>query len=197
MRSIALRLAFAIPLLLLALAARAVPLVFIADLSGPAEDPPTASPGTGTAEVDFDLAAHTLRVQVSFADLLSPTIASHIHCCVAPFGTAGVATAVPTFPGFPLSVTSGAYDQTFDTLDLASYNPAFVTGNGGTAAGAEAALFAGITQSRAYLNIHTEQFPRGEIRGFLVPAVPEPGTVALLALALAAGLAAYRRTPRA
>jgi hypothetical protein len=195
MRSIAMRLVSAMALLLLAGAACAVPLVFVTDLSGPGEDPPNASPGTGTAEVAIDAAAHTLRVLVSFADLLSGTTASHIHCCVAPPGSAGVATTTPTFPFFPLGVTSGTYDRTFDTLDPGTYNAAFVTANGGTAASAEAALFAGISQGGAYLNIHTAQFPRGEIRGFLVAAaVPEPATAALLALALV--LAAAARRPR-
>jgi hypothetical protein len=49
----------------------------------------------------------------------------------------------------------------------ASYNPAFVTANGGTTAGAEAALLAGLEAGQAYLNIHTTMFPGGEIRGFL------------------------------
>jgi hypothetical protein len=52
-------------------------------------------------------------------------------------------------------------------LDLSSYNPAFVSANGGTAASAEAALFAGIMAGHAYLNIHTTTFPGGEIEGFL------------------------------
>ena len=52
--------------------------------------------------------------------------------------------------------------------DASSYNPAFVTANGGTVAGAEAALLAGLHAGTAYLNIHTSMVPAGEIRGFLV-----------------------------
>jgi hypothetical protein len=37
---------------------------------------------------------------------------------------------------------------------------------------------------KAYLNIHTRAFPGGEIRGFF-NQVPEPGTLALLALGAA------------
>ena len=48
-------------------------------------------------------------------------------------------------------------DQTFDTLSNSTYNAPFVTANGGTAAGAEAALFAGLAAGTAYLNIHTTQ----------------------------------------
>ena len=105
-------------------------------------------------------------VNVSFSGLTSGTTASHIHCCVAPPGNAGVATTTPTFPGFPLGVTAGTYNQTFDMTAATSYNPAFVTANGGVAA-AEAALFAGLQTGQAYLNIHTSMFPGGEIRGFL------------------------------
>lgn len=174
-------------------AAHAALLEFTAFLDGPSESPPNASLGTGFADIDIDTIANTMRVQAEFSGLLSPTIAAHIHCCTAVpnAGTIGVATAVPTFPGFPLGVTDGIYDQTFDLTLASSFNPAFVTANGGTSAGAEAALIAGLLAERAYFNIHTSQFPAGEIRGFL--AAPEPRTTSLLALALGAGLMALRR----
>ncbi len=75
-----------------------------------------------------------------------------------------------------------------------SYNPAFVTANGGTIASAESALFAGILNGRAYLNIHTSMNPSGEIRGQIVP---EPATLALILGGFAAaGLARRRRARR-
>jgi len=174
-------------------AAYATPVEFTTVLSGPAEVPPNASPGTGFADVILDTAAHTLAVTVTFSGLLSPTIASHIHCCTpAPFsGTAGVATQTPTFMNFPLGVTLGIYSMTFNTSLASTYNPAFVTAQGGTVAGAEAALAAGMLAGETYLNIHTNQFPNGEIRGFLT-AVPEPSTFGLAAFAGVA-VAAYRR----
>ncbi len=89
-------------------------------------------------------------------------------------------------------MTSGVYDHTLDTSLLSTYNPAFVTANGGTAASAEAALGFGLSTGRAYLNVHTTAFPGGEIRGFLVP-VPEPATLAALGLVGLCGLAARRR----
>ena len=171
----------------------AAPVLFTADLSGPAEAPPNASPGTGSAELEFDLALHSFTVSANFSGLLAETTAAHIHCCTAvPFaGAVGVATQVPTFPGFPLGVTAGDYLATFDTSLASTYNPAFVTANGGTAAGVEAALFAGLLAGRAYFNIHSEMFPGGEIRGFLVQA-PEPASLALLCGGLLA-LSALRR----
>ena len=157
--------------------------VFLANLTGPNESPPNSSPGTGAAIVTIDDVANTMRVQVSFSGLLGTTTASHIHSATAsPFtGTAGVATTTPTFAGFPLGVTSGTYDATLDMTLASSYNPAFITANGGTTSSAEAALFNGIRNGEAYLNIHTSVVPGGEIRGFLAPAVPEPGTVSLFA----------------
>jgi len=190
-----------VPVLVLVLAwagpARSLPLTLQATLSGAAESPANASPGSGTATVTYDAAAHTLEVQIAFAALLGTTTASHIHCCVAPDAvpsTAGVATAVPSFPGFPAGVTSGSYLHTFDLTDAASWNPAFVTAHGGTTAGAEAAFAAALEDGSTYLNIHTNLYPAGEIRGFFVP---EPATGVLLASALAALAGARRRSTRA
>lgn len=159
-------------------------ITYQAQLSGPAEAPPNASPGLGQATVVVDADANTMRVIVSFSGLLAVTTAAHIHGPTPnPLeGTAGVATTTPTFPFFPLGVTSGSYDQTFDLLAASSYNPAFVTANGGTTAGAQAALLAALASQRAYLNIHTAAFPAGEIRGFLQAAVPEPSSLASMGL---------------
>lgn len=147
-------------------------------LDGPSEFPPNASTGIGSAEVTIDDVAHTMRVRASFAELLGTTTVCHIHgpTAVAGTGTAGVATTTPTFPGFPAGVTSGTYDQTFDLTQLSSYNPSFVAGNGGSAAGAEAALLAAIAAGKAYFNVHSSVFGGGEIRGFLLLYNPTPAT---------------------
>lgn len=166
-------------------AAQAIPLTYTAELSGAAESPPVASSGTGTATVTYDAEAHTLLVEAGFADLVGSTMAAHIHCCTLDplAGLAGVATPTPTFPGFPAGVTSGTYSELFDLTALSSFNGAFVTANGGTAAGAEAALAAGLAEGRAYFNIHTDFAPGGEIRGFFM-AIPAPATLSLLGLGL-------------
>lgn len=162
---------------------------YTAALSGLAEAPPNASPGTGFAIVDIDRDAHTMRVRVDFSGLIGNTTASHIHgaTAVPGAGTAGVMTTTPTFADFPLGVTAGSYDRLLDMTLTSSYNPAFLTAHGGTPATAEADLWLYLHQGRTYLNVHSTAFPGGEIRGFLVPA---PGAAALLGLG---GLFAMRR----
>jgi hypothetical protein len=181
------------------MSARAAVSVFDAFLSGPNESPANASPGIGFAIVNFDSSANTLQVLVDFSGLTSGTTASHIHAATSsPFtGTAGVATTTPTFAGFPLGVTSGVYSNTLDLTLASSYNPSFITANGGTTGSAEAALVAAMFANESYLNIHTTTFPGGEIRGFLT-LVPEPSTLALAGLG-GVGMAArvWRRRGRA
>ncbi len=172
-------------------AAQAIPITFVAHLDGPSENPPNAVPGTGFAQVDSDIAAHTMQVLVTFSDLVGTTSAAHIHCCTAPPGNIGVATQTPFFAGFPIGVTSGTYDNIFDMTLASSFNAAFITANGGTPDSAELALFNGMLAGEAYFNIHTTFDSAGEIRGFLAE-VPEPGSIGLLVAGLAALLARRR-----
>lgn len=167
-------------------------LIYTATLNGANEAPANASPGSGFATVTLDDVLRSMRVETSFSGLQGNVSAAHIHCCtaVAGVGTAGVATVTPTFTGFPGGVTAGSYDHLFDmNASSGSWNNAFLTANGGATATAFAALLAGLDDGKAYLNIHTNVFPGGEIRGFLqlTQVVPEPAT-ALLVLAALGGL---------
>ena len=162
----------------------ATPMTFVGQLNSAMENnPANNSPATGTATVILDPTAQTLQVNATFSGLTSNDIMAHIHCC-APLGTnVGVATTVPAFPGFPLNVTSGTYSSVvFDLTQSLIYNPAFVTLEGGLPQ-AETALINGIENGLTYFNIHTVNFPGGEIRSQLEP-VPEPASLALLGTAL-------------
>jgi len=188
--------------LALATAMQAAVIVRSGVLSGAAEAPPTGSLGTGTALVTVETDTNLMRVQVTFSGLVNTApagqtpgvTAAHIHCCLMSGGPSnvGVATTTPTFPGFPLGVLSGTYDMTFDLRVASTYNPAFITAQGGLAQ-AEAALINGLTNYQTYLNIHTAQFPGGEIRAFLTP---EPATTGLLGASLAGLLIGRKRVRR-
>lgn len=160
-------------------------ITYDAVLSGASESPATPSTGTGSAIVTINTVAQTMEVNVTFSGLSSGDTASHIHCCVAPGGNAGVATTTPTFPGFPSGVTAGSYDNVFDLTAASTYNPAFVTAQG-SVANAETVLLAGLAAADAYLNIHTTLYPGGEIRGYLTLAAPEPSSLWLLSMRLLA-----------
>lgn len=177
------------------LAAQAHTAVYTATLSGSNESPANASPGTGSVKVTIDFDLITMQVEASFSGLSGNTTASHIHCCAAPGSNALVATQTPSFVGFPLGVTSGSFNMTYDMTLASSYRAAFITDNGGTVATAFNALVSGLDAGKAYFNIHTSAFPGGELRGNLAP-VPEPATYALMLGGLAVLGAVARRQRR-
>jgi len=175
--------------------AQAAITVFQATLSGLNEVPANASPGSGFAQVTIDDVLRTMSISANFSGLTGTTTSAHIHCCTPAGTNIGVATTTPTFPGFPLGVSSGTYANVFD-LNLAStYSNGFLVANGGTAAGAYAALLTGLNDGNAYFNVHSTSFPGGEIRGQL-SAVPEPGTWAMMIVGFGlAGATLRRRRP--
>jgi hypothetical protein len=173
-------------------ASQALVVRYTADLSGSNESPPNSSPGTGQAAVTIDDGALTMQIEAIFNGLQGNSTVAHIHAATAVPGTgnAGVATTTPTFAGFPAGVRNGSYSNSLNLLDPASYNPAFITANGGSTTSASAALISAIAAGRAYFNLHSTSFPGGELRGFLTPAsspASVPGPLPALGAAAAFG----------
>ncbi len=180
--------------LALASPAAAAKFVFSGNATGAQEVPGVVSSGKGLIVATYDDNANTLRIQTSFSGLTGNTTMAHVHCCAPAGANAGVATTVPSLAGFPLGVKFGSSDTVLDLTLASSFNPTFVTNNGGLLS-ARIALITGLNDSRTYFNIHTAFSPRGEIRAQLAP-VPEPATWAMMIAGFGAAGAALRSRRR-
>jgi hypothetical protein len=130
---------------------------FDAFLTGTSEVPPNASPGTGFGTVLLNAAQNQITCDENWSGLTAPATASHIHGPAAPGTNAPV---LFPFSGVPAATSGSIPTQSF------AITPAQVSD-----------LFAGLY----YMNVHTSNFPGGEIRGQLI-IVPEPSTALLLGL---------------
>ena len=150
--------------------------------------------GTGSATASFDDTTNVFTFFATFSGLSGVTTAAHFHCCTAvPFApfpaTAPVAVDSPSLP-IPMGVSAGSFGAALDLDDADNFSAGFITTSGGLSQ-AISRFVAGLNNGQVYLNIHTNTFPGGEIRGFM--RVPEPATAALTLLALAAMGAVGRR----
>lgn len=115
---------------------------FVATLRGTQETPPNSSNALGAGAAVVDTATRSLVVAVTTTGITATE--AHVH--IAPPGSAGpvIVPLVETSPG------SGIWTAKA-TLTEEQYN-ALVAGN-------------------LYLNVHSEAFPAGEIRGQLLPVL--------------------------
>ena len=163
--------------------------IYYGTFSGSQEVPSTTSFGSGHAKVTIDLDTATMLVECDFVGLTGNVTASHIHFGNGPGTNGGVATPLPSFPAFPQGGKFGTYSQSFDMSLASSYNPAFITNNGGSVGTAYNAFLTKLAEGKGYWNVHSSSWTGGEIRANLT-AVPEPATM----MAVGAGaLALIRR----
>ena len=141
-------------------------------LLGVNETPPNASPATGSIDITVDTGANDVLFTLTFANLLGPSTAAHIH-----EGIAGVAGPVKV--PLPLDTASGQTSATTSGTGtpITGFNVADIVSN----------------PTGFYVNLHSSVYPGGEIRGQIISCnshevVPEfsggLGALVLVALLL-------------
>ena len=137
-----------------------------ANLDGSQEVPPNQSAGTGFAAVTLDDATNLLSWDVTWSGLSGPAVAMHFH------GPAEPGTNAP--PVVDIGDISGLTSPSIGS-DLINASQASELHNG---------LW--------YINIHTAEFPGGEIRG-QVNVIPVPAAVWLFGSGLIGLIGLARR----
>ena len=131
-------------------------------LTGYQETPGVFSIGTGSFKAEIDDAAQTITFELTYSGLSAPAAMAHIH-----FGNRFTAGGVSAFfcgggskPACPAGTTSEA-------TVTGTITPADVIGpaNQGIATGQFDRLVQAIRDGMTYANVHTSNFPAGEIRG--------------------------------
>jgi hypothetical protein len=149
-------------LIALAPSAFAQTVTFTATLTGGEETPAAINTGAvGTAEVSVDVANREVAVTLKVFNIPTPTTAGHIH--IGAKGTPG-----PTVLNFPPSLVgrTGDFTMSFrlgNTAGVFNARPAIGINTIDDAIQA-------IVGGNSYINIHTQQYPGGEIRGQLTLA---------------------------
>jgi hypothetical protein len=166
--------------------------VFEATLSGDAERPtPNDSDGfgTGTGELTGEPGSFIFTYEVVYGNLTGPAGLGHIHHAVnPPEETDPLERFGPIIHDFPQLTSPIQGEWRFDDPDQPL-----------TDAFAEALL-----DGELYFNLHTDQFPAGEIRGQIlrtddggtVIPLPPPALAGLVGLATAAAAMARRKGSR-
>lgn len=164
--------AFALTGLFLASPATADMIVNLgAELDSYQEAPPHATPAYGEADATLDLTASVFSItgSATYADLLAGSITVRLQDAAVGMSGPTIASLTLDNPG----TTSGTFSGS-----TAPLTPQQITD---------------IMAGNAYLNITDAVFPSGEIRGQLAVVAPEPGSLALAAMAALGLLALARR----
>lgn len=136
---------------------------FRADASPDQEvPPPEDSDGSGTGRFTFERDLSELAARVDVEELTSEVAAAHLHCGLAGVNGPIVVNLFPT-----TGVTEGRIvDDDFDNEDVILEDECFEL------CGFDILNIASLRQAAAdaclYLNVHTEEFPDGEVRGQLL-----------------------------
>jgi hypothetical protein len=110
---------------------------FKADLKGSEEVPPADSAGTGTVEATFDTDTKVLTWTITYSGMTGDATAAHFHGPAAAGANAGPVVPIEGNLASPISGTATLPDQQATDLQAGMW----------------------------YFNIHTAQFPDGELRG--------------------------------
>jgi hypothetical protein len=124
-------------------AAAAGPVAFTTQLDGQQETPSVVTSASGTGQITFDGASRTLMWDISYQGLSSRATAAHFHGPARPGAKAGV--QVPLDPSPDTGRIQGQAQLTPEQADQ---------------------LLAG----QWYVNVHSERYPDGEIRGQVEPS---------------------------
>ena len=143
--------------LLLSAQAHAQTLIYTATLSGSNEAPPVPATGAGgLATITLNLTAQTLDWVVDVFNLPSGVTAGHIHA-------GGVGVAGPVVVNF--TVPTGSSN---DFCITGTARPADVVARQPQGVNTWEDLVQAILTGHAYVNVHSQVNPGGEIRGQLV-----------------------------
>lgn len=131
---------------------------FKASLNGYLEVPSISTTARGSFRAEIK--GSTIKYRLTFRDLTTPTLFSHIH-----FGRPDVVGGVAAFlcggGGKPACPASGTVTGTVTAANVVGPN------GQGIAAGEFGELIRAMRAGATYVNVHSETYPSGEIRGHI------------------------------